>query len=254
MSFSGAHLMRPLHISNNIDVVILCGGLGTRIRSEIGNNIPKCMADINGKPFLHVLIRELYVQGFRRFIFCTGYKSEVIDNYFSKVDHDIDTMRYYQNCEFIISKEDKPMGTAGAVRNIWSKIKSDYFVVMNGDTYFAFNSLHTLIDKMNEDKKYLKMAFNIDDKEIPSGVFLFSKKVWPFFPLRNDLKDVYSDLRFLSCEIFINNFLLVKQSNKLISFFDIGTPKGLSDFKDYKRCFKRAIISNENLTINKETK
>ena len=41
-----------------MEVIILAGGLGTRLRSEI-KNIPKCMAPVNGKPFLWYLLKDL---------------------------------------------------------------------------------------------------------------------------------------------------------------------------------------------------
>ena len=42
-----------------MEVIILAGGLGTRLRSAIGNEIPKCMAPIDNKPFLWYLLRYL---------------------------------------------------------------------------------------------------------------------------------------------------------------------------------------------------
>ena len=42
-----------------MEVIILAGGLGTRLRSTIGNEIPKCMAPIDGKPFLWYLLKYL---------------------------------------------------------------------------------------------------------------------------------------------------------------------------------------------------
>lgn len=42
-----------------MEVIILAGGLGTRLRSTIGSEIPKCMAPIDGKPFLWYLLKYL---------------------------------------------------------------------------------------------------------------------------------------------------------------------------------------------------
>ena len=58
-----------------LPVFILCGGKGTRI-SEESIKKPKPMVEINGKPImLHII--EYYMKfGFRKFILCTGYKSD----------------------------------------------------------------------------------------------------------------------------------------------------------------------------------
>ena len=65
----------------NIPVVILCGGLGTRLREET-EFIPKPMVAIGNKPILWHIMKIFGYYGFRRFIFCLGYKGEVIKEYF----------------------------------------------------------------------------------------------------------------------------------------------------------------------------
>ncbi len=63
-------------------VVILAGGKGTRMR-ELTDLLPKPMVTIGGKPVLEHLID--YFESFRsfNFVICTGYKEEIIENYFS---------------------------------------------------------------------------------------------------------------------------------------------------------------------------
>ncbi len=63
-------------------VVILAGGLGTRI-SEETNVIPKPMIDIGGKPILWHIMKVYSHFGFNDFIICLGYKGYVIKEYFS---------------------------------------------------------------------------------------------------------------------------------------------------------------------------
>jgi glucose-1-phosphate cytidylyltransferase len=64
-------------------VFILCGGLGTRLDGE-GLIKPKAMIKIGNYPILRFIILNFYNQGFRDFVFCTGYKSDHITNYFIK--------------------------------------------------------------------------------------------------------------------------------------------------------------------------
>jgi glucose-1-phosphate cytidylyltransferase len=64
-----------------LDAVILCGGLGTRLREETEFK-PKPMVEIGGKPILWHILRRYHRFGVRRFILCLGYKGEVIRDYF----------------------------------------------------------------------------------------------------------------------------------------------------------------------------
>ncbi|MBU3743518.1 MAG: hypothetical protein FGM61_03085, partial [Sediminibacterium sp.] len=66
------------------EAIILAGGLGTRLQSEVAN-LPKCMAPINELPFLYYQIRHLQQQGIERFIFSLGYLSAHAANYISSV-------------------------------------------------------------------------------------------------------------------------------------------------------------------------
>ena len=63
-------------------VVILAGGLGTRI-SEETSTIPKPMVEIGGKPILWHIIKNYSYYGFNDFIICLGYKGYMIKEYFS---------------------------------------------------------------------------------------------------------------------------------------------------------------------------
>jgi len=65
----------------DIPVVILCGGMGTRLR-EASEKLPKPLVDIGGKPILWHIMKTYGHYGFRRFILCLGYKSDAIKNYF----------------------------------------------------------------------------------------------------------------------------------------------------------------------------
>lgn len=57
--------------------VILCGGMGTRLR-PLTDNLPKPMVEVNGKPFLYHLLKQLSEQGVTRFLLLTGYLGERI--------------------------------------------------------------------------------------------------------------------------------------------------------------------------------
>jgi len=61
--------------------VILCGGLGVRMRPYT-DNTPKTMISCNGKPFLLYLLQQLHDQGVSRFVLLTGYLAEEVSSYF----------------------------------------------------------------------------------------------------------------------------------------------------------------------------
>ena len=65
----------------DIPVFLLCGGLGTRLREQTDLR-PKPMIEVGGKPILWHIMRSYAHHGFRRFVLCLGYKSEVVKQYF----------------------------------------------------------------------------------------------------------------------------------------------------------------------------
>lgn len=64
-----------------MEIIILSGGLGTRLNGIL-ENIPKVMAPINNKPFLEYIFDDINNQGIERVILATGYKKEYIRDYF----------------------------------------------------------------------------------------------------------------------------------------------------------------------------
>ena len=63
--------------------VILCGGRGTRLR-PLTDTMPKPLVPVNGRPFLEHLIEQIRAQGINRILLLTGYRGEMIDEYFGK--------------------------------------------------------------------------------------------------------------------------------------------------------------------------
>lgn len=64
-----------------MQVVILCGGQGTRIR-DVAEDLPKPMIPIGDRPILWHIMRSYAHFGFKRFILCLGFKAQVIKRYF----------------------------------------------------------------------------------------------------------------------------------------------------------------------------
>lgn len=66
---------------SRIPVMILCGGMGTRIR-DVSDLVPKPMLRIGQYPILWHIMRIYYAAGFRHFVLCLGYKGDEIRDYF----------------------------------------------------------------------------------------------------------------------------------------------------------------------------
>lgn len=71
---------RPMSAPGEADVLILCGGRGTRLQEHTAS-IPKPLVEIGGKPIVWHVVRIYAAQGFRRFILLTGYKSELMTRF-----------------------------------------------------------------------------------------------------------------------------------------------------------------------------
>jgi len=114
----------------DLDVAILCGGLGTRLRGAIGA-LPKVLAPVAGRPFLDILLDRLARQGFRRVVLLLGYRADAVTAHLAHAkqrDLDIDTVT-----------EPSPLGTAGALRAALPQLRSDPVLVLNGDSFVEFD-------------------------------------------------------------------------------------------------------------------
>lgn len=135
----------------NIDVVILCGGKGERLRTVVTDR-PKPMAEINGKPFLDLLIDYTASFGFLKFILCAGYLGNQIE-------------QYYSGKSVIISREEIPLGTGGAIKNASCHIESTPFMVMNGDSYCPINFKDFVNDYSRKNAHYEIVLTQPDDRK-----------------------------------------------------------------------------------------
>jgi D-glycero-alpha-D-manno-heptose 1-phosphate guanylyltransferase len=117
------------------EAIILAGGLGTRLRSVV-SDLPKCMAPVAGKPFLHYVITHLKREGIQNFIFSVGYKSESIINFVNK--EFLPAGKPASN-DVQFSVEEEPLGTGGAIKLACEKVYNHNVLVCNGDTLFKIN-------------------------------------------------------------------------------------------------------------------
>jgi len=105
---------------------VLVGGLGTRLRSVIGDETPKPLALIDGEPFLKLLLHWLKKQGISKVVLGTGHLAGKFE----------DEIAAYapQGMEIQFSREETPLGTGGAIRHALPLLNGNPILIMNGDS------------------------------------------------------------------------------------------------------------------------
>lgn len=120
-----------------MEVIILAGGLGTRLR-EVVSEVPKCMAPVAGKPFLWYLLKYLTRFDVSRVVLSVGYLREEIFRWIDSVQDEFPFM-------FDYAVEEEPLGTGGGIRLAMSKVLANDAIILNGDTFFDV-SLNELME------------------------------------------------------------------------------------------------------------
>ena len=238
-----------MSFNQNFPLVVLAGGLGTRM-NFLDENIPKILAPINDYKFIDLFFKNIKLLGFRDILFLLQNKSEQIINY-------IENNNFYKefNLRYLIDGE-TALGTGGAIiKNLDSL--PDIFWVMYGDTLLNWEvnksqekflkskkkSLITIIhkDKVNETPNVLLIDNNLckysknetaQNNFVDYGALLFKKNAFKSFQIKKiDLSEIILSL------IENNEIIPFEVDHK---FYEIGN----------KKSFK--ILLNKLKTINLE--
>jgi mannose-1-phosphate guanylyltransferase len=118
--------LRRARCLGSVDILVLAGGLGSRIRPTLGDT-PKLLAPIGERPFLYYLLRWLRRFGARRVVLALGHGAAAVQEYL------LDLRDPALAVTFVV--EPRPLGTAGAVRFACPLLHTDPVLVMNGDTF-----------------------------------------------------------------------------------------------------------------------
>ena len=225
----------------NLDLVILAGGKGSRIRKHLSGG-PKPMIKFKNIFFLQYLINMFSKYPFRKIYILAGYKSSpIIRNFHNKI---------FNFSKVICIKEKKLMGTGGALLGLKRKKIND-FVLINGDTIFDVNikdlvkcckkkhigSLALVKYNKNFNNQKLNnlvvqknvLNYKKKGKLMNGGVYFFKKKFLNYLPnkkcsLENEILPNFIKNKLVSGKVY-NDF-----------FIDIGTPK-------YLKISKKKIIN-----------
>lgn len=219
----------------DLKAVLLVGGLGTRLRSVVPST-PKVLASLGRTSFLELLVEQLRSRGIRRLIMCSGYLADQIEAQFG------DGAKWGVSIEY--SKEEQPLGTAGAVKNAERSLRdAPAFIVMNGDSFlevdFAglldFHQSHSAtvtlaVTRVDDTSRYgtvrvdstgrVKGFAEKTNQAVPGlingGVYVFSQAVFQYLPMgpASLEKDVFPAL--------IESGVYAREQHGI--FIDIGTP------------------------------
>ena len=111
-----------------MQAVILCGGLGTRLK-KIYKNTPKALIKFNKTPNLNKIINDLFKQGFSNVVLLTSFKHEIILNIVKK-------NKFYKKIRIVRDKS--YFGTGGALVGA-KKFLNKNFIVILGDLFISFD-------------------------------------------------------------------------------------------------------------------
>jgi glucose-1-phosphate cytidylyltransferase len=206
--------------------VLLAGGLGTRLREETEFR-PKPMVEIGGKPIIWHIMKNLSVQGVQEFIICTGYKGEMIKNFFvnyelytndTKIELGIlnhtsaQTSPSSERWTIEVKDTGQATMTGGRLFKIRESIQDDYFLCTYGDGLSNID-LHKLVAFHKSHKKIATVtavhpvtrfgAMEIgpqsqvdrfrekptSDQWVNGGFFLFSKEIFKYLDDKSVLEN-----------------------------------------------------------------
>jgi D-glycero-alpha-D-manno-heptose 1-phosphate guanylyltransferase len=223
------------------EAIILAGGFGTRLQSVV-SDLPKPMANVNGRPFLDYLLDYVVHSGIRKIVLSTGHMADKIEDHYGNKD--------WKKAALLYSCEHEPLGTGGAIAMAMQQCEDKEVLVLNGDSFFdvslrdlnakhsASNATHTLALRQVENASRYG-AVEIDEHRIVSfreksevaapglingGIYILNTDVYLMSTQSMSTFSIEKD--FFEKELHRQMICGFAYKGK---FIDIGTPE------DYKR-------------------
>jgi MurNAc alpha-1-phosphate uridylyltransferase len=228
-----------------LPLAILAGGLATRLGS-LTAELPKCLIEINDRPFVDWQLELLIKNGYSDFVFCISYKSEMVQDYLG--DGSKRGVRIRYSLDGVTQ-----LGTGGAIQKALP-ILGDNFGVIYGDSYLPTNyhlaeeqflsSKSQALMTVYENKKqydasnvefvngklvnYEKGSKNESMQHIDYGITFFNAAAFRGWADQStfDLSDV---CHFLATQGQMRGFEVYER------FYEIGSIQGIEEFSQYLR-------------------
>ena len=222
-----------------MQVAILAGGTATRL-GELTKDKPKSMVGIQGSPFLEYQIEMLKKRGVTNIILCIGHLGNQIEDYFADGSKLGVSIKY--------SREDKPLGTAGALRKA-RDLLNDPFFTLYGDSFLFLDFEAIMSYFLSQNKLGLMTVYKNYDRYNPSNTVIQGNMVKKFSKKQKTPDMTYIEyganiLRKGVLELIPDGepyglddlFPRLIEINELLSyevkerFYEIGSPESLKEF------------------------
>ena len=227
-----------------MQAILLCGGLATRL-GETTKNVPKILLDIADKTVLDWQLQLLKEARIREVILASGHLHDVLYERVGDCRGGV-SIRY--------AKEEKRLGTGGAIANAMQQIHTSPFFVLNGDVLLADFSLREMLNYfrramtglllsvyVNDMRPYGEIVADADGKiltfrekqstrsagYINGGVYLFDETIAETFPKDRDSFSIERDIF-----PYVPNLWTLKTDTNWI---DIGVPERLAYARQHFR-------------------
>ena len=225
-----------------MQAIILCGGLATRL-GETAKTVPKVLLEIAGKTVLEWQIRLLVEAGVTEAVLASGHLHDVL---YERVRNN------YAGVRIRYAKEEKRLGTGGAIQNAMKQVNTSPFFVLNGDILLANFSLQEMLVRFDQGRVGVLLSVHVPDirpyGEIVSdsdgkiqafrekqpvcragyvngGVYLFDQDIADAFPKEQETFSMERDV-FPS----VSNLYAVQTDAEWI---DIGVPERLAYAREH---------------------
>lgn len=224
---------------------VLCGGFGTRLRSVI-NNEQKAVVDIQGRPFLSLVLEQLREAGVTEAVLCAFYRADQLAELLPSLAAD-------SGLSLNLVIEPQPMGTGGAILHALREAPpSERYLVLNADTFLdqqayrlALASLRdTLVAAQVDDRsRYGSLCFDENHRLLTLEEKGLSGEGWVNAGVYAFAHDTLNEFPVTSCSMEKDILPCLSRDNRLFiseysgPFIDIGTPDSLSAFQSAFRGF-----------------
>ena len=228
-----------------LPLAILVGGYATRL-GALTKDFPKCLIQFNGRRFVDWQLDLLIKNGYSEFVFCTSYKSDLIQKYLG------DGSSWGINIQYSMDG-DTQLGTGGAIQQA-IPILGDKFGVVYGDSYLPINylqveqhfldseahALMTVYENQNQFDKsnvefiegqlldYEKDSTNKSMHHIDYGITFFKKEAFQSWGDQSSF-DLSKVCNQLAKDKQIDGFEVFER------FYEIGSLSGIKEFNEYLR-------------------
>jgi NDP-sugar pyrophosphorylase family protein len=226
-----------------LSLAILAGGYATRL-GALTSEIPKCLLEIAGRPFVDWQLDLLIKNGYKDFVFCLSYKSELVQEYLG------DGTQRGIRIQYSLDGETQ-LGTGGAIQKALPKLGGEFGVIY-GDSYLPINYFNVEQFFLNSQSKAVMTVYKNQSKFDSSNVEYTDGKLIDYEKGTDNVQMQHIDygITFFRDSAFYpwadqSSFDLSKVCNQLAKnnqldgfevfhrFYEIGSVQGIEEFYQY---------------------